>query len=64
MLGQQWVALLAFTLVAYADNTTRAAALKNHGECSGISSYHLRAPQAKVVLFQPTLAALISKKLT
>lgn len=55
---------LPFAFVPDTGNMTRNAALKNHREGSGISCYHPRAPQAKVVLFQPTLLALMSKKLT
>lgn len=68
MLKQQWVAaakvLLPFAFVPDTDNVARAAGLKHCGEGSGRSCYHRRAPQAKVVLFQPTLPALMSKKLT
>ena len=68
MLRQQRVVAtkvpLLFAFVPDTGNMTRTAVLKNHSEGSGISCYYPRTPQAKVVLFQPTLPALMSKKLT
>lgn len=62
---QQWVAATKVPMPFAFGDTRRWLELRfwNHDEGSGISCYHPRAPQEKVVLFQPTLPGLMSKKL-